>query len=323
MALLGIDLGGTKVSTAVFSSKGEVLYKEIIPLNNRKGAEAGALITGQVSRFLNSAEFQTDKIVSVGICVPGIYYSKTGIVWAPNIQGWENYPLLEEVKAVAGDVPVTIDSDRACYILGELWQGCAKGCRNAVFLAIGTGIGAGVLVNGGLLRGAHDIAGAIGWSALNRPFESKYSSSGCFEYFASGEGIGRAARDVLQKQPEYQGELSNKEVEKITSHDVFAAYKNNDELAVQVIQLCIEFWGMAVANLISLLDPEKIIFGGGVFGPAVSLIPAIKKEAEKWAQPLSVKEVSLEVSGLGGDAGVFGAGFLALQNLNLNPTDDV
>ena len=80
---------------------------------------------------------------------------------------------------------------------------------------------------------------------------------------------------------------------------------------------------MAVANLISLLDPEKIIFGGGVFGPAVSLIPAIKKEAEKWAQPLSVKEVSLEVSGLGGDSGVFGAGFLALQNLNLNPTDDV
>jgi glucokinase len=71
MALLGIDLGGTKVSTAVFSSKGEVLYKEIIPLNNRKGAEAGSLITGQVSRFLNSAEFQTDKIVSVGICVPG------------------------------------------------------------------------------------------------------------------------------------------------------------------------------------------------------------------------------------------------------------
>lgn len=80
---------------------GEVLYKEVIPLNNRKGGEAGALITGQVSRFLKSAEFETDKIVSVGISVPGVYYSKTGRVWAPNIQGWENYPLLEEVKAVA------------------------------------------------------------------------------------------------------------------------------------------------------------------------------------------------------------------------------
>lgn len=323
MALLGIDLGGTKLSSAVFSGDGEVLHKEIIPLNNRKGAEVGALITGQVSRFLKSAEFQTDKIASVGISVPGIYYSKSGMVWVPNIQGWENYPLLEEVKAAAGDVPVTIDSDRACYILGELWQGHAKGCRDAVFLAIGTGIGAGVLVNGGLLRGAHDIAGAIGWSALNRPFESKYSSCGCFEYFASGEGIARVARDFLQKQQDYKGELRNKESKKITSHDVFAAYKNNDELAVEVIQLCIEFWGMAVANLISLLDPEKIIFGGGVFGPAVSLIPAIKKEAEKWAQPLSIKEVSFEVSGLGGDAGVFGAGFLALQNLNFNPNNNV
>jgi len=167
-----------------------------------------------------------------------------------------------------------------------LWQGNAKGCRDAVFLAIGTGIGAGVLVNGGLLRGAHDIAGAIGWSALNRPFESKYSSCGCFEYFASGEGIARAARDFLQNQQDYKGELRKKESKQLTSYDVFAAYKNNDELAVQVIQLCIEFWGMAVANLISLLDPEKIIFGGGLFWPAVSLIPAIKKEAEKWAQPL-------------------------------------
>lgn len=114
-------------------------------------------------------------------------------------------------------------------------------------------------------KGAHDIAGAIGWSALNRPFESKYSSYGCFEYFASGEGIARVARDFLQKQQDYKGELINKESEKITSHDVFAAYRNNDEVAVQVIQLCIEFWGMAVENLINLLDPEKIVFGGGVF----------------------------------------------------------
>lgn len=83
-----------------------------------------------------------------------------------------------------------------------------------------------------------------------------------------------------------------------------------------VLEQCIEFWGMAVANLVSLFNPEKIIFGGGVFGPAVKFIDAIGKEATKWAQPISITQVSLAPSVLGGDAGMYGAGLLALQNIN-------
>jgi glucokinase len=95
---------------------------------------------------------------------------------------------------------------------------------------------------------------------------------------------------------------------------VFAAYDNNDPLAKKVIEMGIEFWGMAVANLVSLFNPEKIIFGGGVFGPATKLIPAIKTEAAKWAQPISIKQVTIEAAALGSDAGVYGAAFLALKN---------
>jgi glucokinase len=110
--------------------------------------------------------------------------------------------------------------------------------------------------------------------------------------------------------------LKNKPVEEITCHDVFNAYQNHDEIANEVINICIQFWGMATANLVSLFNPEKIIFGGGVFGPAIPLIAKIKEEATKWAQPISIKQVSFETSGLGSDAGVFGAGFLALNNLS-------
>ena len=110
--------------------------------------------------------------------------------------------------------------------------------------------------------------------------------------------------------------MRNKLIEEIDGYDVFKAYENNDELAIEIIKTCIEFWGMAAANLVSLFNPEKIIFGGGVFGPAVPLIDDIKNEAAKWAQPISIKKVSFESSALAADAGVFGAGYLALKKID-------
>ena len=249
------------------------------------------------------------------MCVPGISYSSEGTVWAPNIPGWDNYPLFDEVRAIAGNLPVKIDSDRACYMLGELWKGNAKACNNAIFMAIGTGIGAGILVNGEIFRGSNDIAGSIGWMGLNKPYKSKYKECGCFEYHASGEGIAKVAGEYISQQSSYKGQLARKKNSKISSYDVMDAFNNGDLLAQEVINECIEYWGMAVANMVSIFNPEKIILGGGLFGPAKSLIPEIKKEAEKWAQPISIKHVILDHSALGSDAGVYGAAYMALKNL--------
>lgn len=315
MAVLGIDLGGTKLAAAVFSGDGKILYQEVIALDNRKGNEVGLLVTKQIEKILAMQKAKGDPLQSIGIAVPGISRHKTGTVWAPNIPGWEEYPLLYEVQRATGHIPVIIDSDRACYISGEVWQGNAQGCKDAVYLAVGTGIGAGILMNGHILRGAHDIGGAIGWMALDRPFNEKYISCGCFEYHASGEGIARVAREFLLKDSYYTGALKNKPLENITAHDVFAAYEENDTIALAVIHQCIAFWGMAVANLVSLFNPEKIILGGGVFGPALQFIHEIKKEAAKWAQPISMTQVTLENSKLGNDAGLYGAGFLALKEV--------
>ncbi|HVE61178.1 MAG TPA: ROK family protein [Chitinophagaceae bacterium] len=311
MTLLGIDLGGTKLAAGVFNESGKILSKEIVPLEGRKGKDVGELITEAITKHLKASSIE-----SIGVCVPGISRIKSGTVWAPNIPGWDDYPLMDEIKQATANVSVTIDSDRACYILGEHWQGAAKQINDAIFLAVGTGIGAGILVNGKVLRGAHDIAGAVGWMALNRPFKNKYTACGCFEYHASGEGIAKMAREILHGQKDYSGELKKINPENITASNIFSAFEKNDLVAVLVIQQCIECWGMAVANLVSIFNPEKIIFGGGIFGPAVKFIDAIGEEAAKWAQPISITQVSLEPSALGGDAGMYGAGFLALQNLN-------
>jgi glucokinase len=114
MALLGIDLGGTKLALAIFTEEGRIIDRQIIPLDNRRGKEVGRLITDRISYILNSAETKGNKIQSVGISVPGISHSATGTVWAPNIPGWDDYPLLQEVTTVCGKIPVIMDSDRAC-----------------------------------------------------------------------------------------------------------------------------------------------------------------------------------------------------------------
>ncbi len=322
MAVSGIDLGATKLSLAVFSEEGKILHKETIALNNRTGKQVGELITTAIKELLTHQNVVGNIIRSIGIAVPGISRSKSGTVWAPNISGWDDYPLLQEVKQVSDGIPVTIDSDRACYILGESWQGNAKSCKDAIYLAVGTGIGAGILTEGNILRGAYDIAGAIGWLALDRPFDDKYISCGCFEYHASGEGIAKVAKEILQSDTNYSGELKNRSAQ-ITAKDIFAAYERNDPVSIIVIKQCIEFWGMAIANLVSLFNPEKIILGGGVFGPAVQFISAIQKEAFKWAQPISMQQVSIEPSTLGTDAGLYGAGLLALQKLFPDKNDHV
>jgi glucokinase len=316
MTLLGMDLGGTKLALALFDEQGKSLHREHIPLGNRGGREAGELVAGSLKMLLGSERY--GEIAAAGIAVPGIYRAGTGRVWAPNIKGWEDYPLLDELHKVSRRTPVVIDSDRACYILGESWQGNAKGCSDVIYMAVGTGIGAGIIAGGNVLRGAHDIAGAVGWMALKKPYREAYDPCGCFEHYASGEGMARTAGMVLQEMEAYSGVLRDIPPGELTAREVFTAYSKNDPAAKEVIRLCVEFWGMAAANLVSLFNPEKIIFGGGLFGPAAPLIPGIRQEAAKWAQPISMQQVSFEPSALGNDAGVFGAAFLALRNAGYN-----
>ena len=317
MAVIAVDLGGTKIASALFDQAGTAAHRQTTLLEKREGDDVGRLIAQTVHGLRVIAETDGDQIDAIGICVPGISYAATGRVWAPNIPGWDDYPLMDVLRSAfpSPHTRISIDSDRACSILGEVWQGAEQGCRDAIFLAVGTGIGAGILVDGRILRGAHDIAGAIGWLALDRPFEQKYVACGCFEYHASGEGLAKVAQEYLPDTDAGLGALSSRIPAGITARDVFEAADAGDPLAGRVVAEGIEFWGMATANLVSLFNPEKIIFGGGVFGPALRYLDAIMHEARKWAQPISITHVTLEGSRLGGDAGLYGAAFLALRTL--------
>jgi len=317
-AVLGLDLGATKLSGALFRPDGRMCGYSSVSLEKRTGNDVGLMIGNFVKELAGKAFIEKLELEAIGCCVPGIVYHDAGKVWAPNIPGWENFPLKETIRNAMEnkEVIVILDNDRACSIMGEVWQGSAKGCRNAIFLAVGTGIGAGIISNGQIIRGQSDIAGAIGWLALNPPFKDKYIPVGCFEYHASGDGLAKVAIEYLNDNPEYTGILNNTGTELLSARHVFNAFDQGDLLAEKVIRQAVTYWGMAVANLASLFNPEMIIFGGGVFGPALVLLGDIMEEARKWAQPISINQVSLVSSALGTNAGLYGSAFMALTGDN-------
>jgi glucokinase len=328
MAVIAIDLGGTKLAGAVVRADGKIVYRNVLPLERRAGNEVGALIRGKINFLLDLAASRRIRISAIGVGVPGIVDPKSGNIWAPNIRGWESYPLRSELERELrkprprrsrqglprlSPTRIEIESDRACYIVGETWRGASKGCQNAIFVAVGTGIGVGILADGRVLRGTDGIAGAAGWLALDRPFRREYLKCGCFEFNASGEGLARFARDLLHGNSEDAKASLLGASKDFSSREIFAAYEWRDPIARAVLSQAIQYWGMATANLISLFNPEKVIFGGGVFGPARRFIPEIRARAKKWAQPISMKRVKIEASKLGADAGLYGAAYLALN----------
>jgi glucokinase len=311
MAIIGVDLGGTKIGSALLADGDNLLFHNKILLGHAAGDEVGGLIHDRIRYLLSEAVQIGVPVTAAGISVPGICHPD-GTVWAPNLPGWENYPLLAQLQQSFPGIDFYLTNDRACYILGEVWKGKAKGCKDAIFIAVGTGLAAGIMINGEVLYGSDGIAGAIGWLALNRPFEEKYVSCGCNEYYASGEGIARYARELIAARPDYKGVFkSGKEPNAL---NIIEEFDKDEEIAVAVMNNVIAYWGMSVANLVSIFNPEKIIFGGGVFSNNGSrFLDAIYAEALKWGQPISMRQVQLACSEHGDLAGLYGAIYHVLQ----------
>jgi glucokinase len=288
-AVIAVDLGGTKLSVARIDAEGRISARHKILLETRSASACVEQIT-QCIRNIGEA-------AALGVIVPGIYFAESGNVWAPNLWGDEHVPLRAELEQIL-NIPVVIDSDRAGYVLGEHWMGAAQGLKNVVFLSIGTGIGAGILADGRLLRGSGGIAGAVGWFAFNSQQKDTHKLVGCWEAEAAGPALARRARAK-------------------SAEEVIAAARNGDEDAQNAIAETAEYLAMGVANIVSILNPEMIVLGGGLMQAGDLFINTIKDRMPNWAQPIAARQVQIKLTYLGEDAGLFGAGRLALNQASL------
>jgi glucokinase len=293
--VLAVDLGGTKTAVARVDADGTMHDRATFPAVRSVEASAGQIASLCVG------------VDAVGVVVPGIFTPDTGRAWCPNLWGAREVPLRDVVhhalrtgphrRASAG-LPVVIDSDRAGYVLGESWLGAGRGHRHVVFVAIGTGIGVGIVVDGQLVRGARGVAGAAGWFALDPRWTPRYGEVGCWEAEAGGPAIAAAcgASDARA---------------------AVAAARRGEASAHEALERAARYTGMGVANLVSVLDPEVVILGGGLMtGASDLLLELIRAETRRWAQPIVAARCRLELSSLGDSAGIIGAARLALDALD-------
>jgi glucokinase len=313
-----IDVGGTKIASALFTREGEIAVRQKIPIDKAGGDAAAAQVAGRIEALAAAAAACGGRLAGVGICVPGIAYSGSGKVWAPNIPGWDQYPLLDKIRQeqdrghIQVCVPLLLESDRSACVAGEAWRGAAAGAKDVVFLAVGTGIGAGLIAEGRIVHGHEDIAGAVGWFGLDPAFKPEYASMGCFEAEASGGSVARKARTkIAEGRPSSMLGLAGGDLEAVTAEVVADAARSHDPLAMEIIAGAVTYLAMGVANIVSIMNPEAVVLGGGLFQAADLFLEPVRREFKRWAQPLAARTVRIELSVLGEDAGLYGCGKLA------------
>ncbi len=304
--VVALDVGGTKIACGLFREDGEILFHKTVPTAQESADRSLAQLVSLINEAINDCP--RDLVASaVGLIVPGWVNRRARTVWAPNIAGWDHLPLESRLSELI-PLPIVLDSDRSGYVIGEAWVGVARGLRDVVFLAVGTGIGAGILANGHLLHGHDDLAGSVGWMALNPDFRDLYARMGCFEAEASGSSVGRkgtARSDAGQKT----GAAAV-----VTARDVIEAAASGEPLTGAIVEEVTVYLGMGVANLVSVLNPEMVVLGGGLFQGGSFLLERVRAEFVRWAQPFAARRVRLEPSFLGERAGLFGAARIAFDN---------
>ncbi|MEH7250582.1 ROK family glucokinase [Neobacillus niacini] len=319
--IVGVDLGGTTTKLAFIDMKGNILHKwEIVTDNSNEGQYITINIAKAIDHKLAELNEQKSKLIGIGMGAPGPVDYQTGIIRNVVNLGWkDNFPLQESLQSLT-DLPVVIENDANCAALGEMWNGAGKGASDLVCVTLGTGVGGGVIANGNIVRGSYGAAGEIG-HITSIPFGGapcNCGKSGCLETIASATGIVRLAKDELSKT-EAQGQLADLYAANgmVTAKDVFDCARNGDALAKNIQDDVALHLGMALANIASTLNPEKIVLGGGVSRAGDILLDAVKVNFSMFAFSSVRESTNLTLATLGNDAGVIGAAWLIKNNLNL------
>ena len=307
---IGIDVGGTNVKIALVSDKGKIIYSNSIPTRAEMGYEYTInSMKDAVRDLLKETKMKPSDIEGMGFGFPGQIDCKNGVVrLAPNIPGWVNIPIANIMEKEFG-ISTRVDNDVRTATLGELNYGAGVGCENLVCITVGTGIGSGLVVNGKLVRGANNAAGEIGHIKLTNEGGPLCGCGdrGCLEAYASGPSIVALAEEYIKggKSTKYR-ELANPD---ITPYIVAVAAKEGDPVAKQIFRIMGEYIGMGLTSVVNLLNPEKIIIGGGVAEAGDILFNPIKETIAKRAMTIQ-REVEIVPAQLGNTAGVIGASLL-------------
>jgi glucokinase len=312
VATVGVDVGGTKC-LGVLVAGGAAVAEARVP--TPAGAEA--LLDTMTELVSTLAVEAGEAAVAVGVGVPGLVDRAGVLRFAPNVRGANGLDVRSGLEARLG-MPVAVDNDATCAAWGERQMGAAQGLDDVVLVALGTGIGGGIVSGGQLQRGANGFAGEIGHFVVD-PMGPRCPCGrrGCWERFASGSGLGRLAREAgLCGRGTRIVELAGGDAESVRGEHVTAALAEGDPEAAAVMGEFAWWVALGLANLANVFDPQAFVVGGGLveIGPAL-FDPMGEAFRAELASQTSRPPVDILPAVLGGRAGAIGAAFLAEDTL--------
>ena len=314
MVYIGIDVGGTGIQMGVVDEKGHIIAKggivtrTDIPFEDQIKAMADCAL-----ETLEKSGYTMDDLKSVGIGIPGIAEPATGVVPFCTNLGWVNVPLKETFQKYINK-PLFIDNDATVAGLAESVAGVSAGTHSSVFLTLGTGVGAGIVLGGKVWSGFHGVGSEVGHMILEIDGEPcSCGNRGCLERYTSATAIIRMAREAVAKHPESMiMTLCEGDPAKINAKMVFDAAREGDEQGKKIFRRYASYLGQAIANIVNFLDPEVIVLGGGVSKAGSFLLDAVRAEAPKYCVYKAMPISRIELAELGPDAGIIGAAMLGL-----------
>lgn len=314
---IGVDVGGTKVAAGFVDAQGEIHQHTRVPMNSRGTAEEGlAAVTGAIDELLKLPPGTNSAPRRIGICAPGPLDPHTGVVLnPPNVTCWRNYPLAAQIARRYGGA-VKLENDAKSAGLAETLWGAGRGYRNVFYTCIGTGIGAGILLDGRIYHGRTGAADEAGHMVIDYhgPL-CGCGKKGCIEALASGTAIAKRGRARLAEaggRKSAMRELAGGQIEGVTSEMVGQAYAAGDSLAKEVLLETVELLTIWLGNIVDLLEPDVIIFGGGVAAMLNPFFGEIRKGLPAWCMNKRCVEIPIVPARYGAESGIAGGAALCM-----------
>lgn len=320
MKLIGFDIGGTKCATILgeTDASGQVNIVEKIVFPTKKGPEASlTAIYSSTEELLHKNGLQPSQIAGVGISCGGPLDSRNGIILSPpNLPGWDNVPIVEMTEKRLG-IKAFVQNDANACAMAEWKYGAGKGYDNVVFFTFGTGMGAGLILDGRLYSGTCDLAGEVGHLRLSGHGPVGFGKEGSFEGWCSGGGIAQVGQTMARQRIQMGAKTaycsSLDELPAVTAKSIAEAAYAGDETAREVYRMVARYLGRGLALIIDVLNPEVIILGS-IFGRSRDLIePYMLEVVHREAIGFSAAKCRIVPAGLGEHIGDMAALVLAVE----------
>ena len=308
--VVAVDLGGTKIYTALVDLKGNIIKEKIVSTEANKGDIA---IVSNIKKTIDYVleDIDREKVGAIGIGSPGPLDVKRGLIVAPPNLPFNNYNIVEELTTTY-NLPTFLDNDANAATLAEYMFGVGKGTENMVYITVSTGIGGGAILNGKIYRGSTSNALEVGHTTIFKDGpRCGCGNKGCSERMSSGTAIMKRALEAVNSNVN----TNLKNYENITAKEVFVEAAEGDYVANDILDEALSYLGLVVSNVMNTLDPDMIVLGGGVINGGEVVIERVKEIVKHRSLSIIAENCKIEKSNLEGKSGVLGAAALAISEL--------